>query len=69
MLALGFGTHLKEMECKYNEREGNTNRLVYDYIAGMSDNFALDCASEILIPEHLNEHLEASLTGKWFDAR
>ncbi|MBK5200294.1 MAG: HD domain-containing protein [Spirochaetaceae bacterium] len=69
MLALGFGSHLREMKCKYIELEGNSNRLIYDYIAGMSDNFALDCASEILIPEHLNEHLEASLTGKWFDAR
>ncbi len=69
MLALGFGSHVQEMESKYIEREGNSKRLIYDYIAGMSDNFALDCASEILIPEHLNEHLEASLTGKWFDAR
>ena len=69
MLALGFGSHVQEMESKYIDREGNSKRLIYDYIAGMSDNFALDCASEILIPEHLNEHLEASLTGKWFDAR
>lgn len=69
MLALGFGTHIIEMEKKYIDREGNVDRLIYDYIAGMSDNFALDCAKEILIPEHLNEHLEASLTGKWFDAR
>jgi dGTPase len=69
MLASGFAQHVSEMESKYIEREGNSDLLVYDYIAGMSDNFALDCGKEILIPEHLNDHLEESLTGKWFDAR
>jgi dGTPase len=69
MLASGFAQHLSEMESKYIEFEGNSDLLVYDYIAGMSDNFALDCGKEILIPEHLNEPLEVSLTGKWFDAR
>jgi len=69
MLASGFAQHVSEMESKYIEKEGNSDLLIYDYIAGMSDNFALDCAKEILIPEHLNEHLESSLTGKWFDAR
>ena len=44
------------------------NRLIFDYVAGMSDNFALDCANEILKPEHLNDKIELSLRGKWFDA-
>lgn len=69
MLASGFAQHVSEIESKYLKREGNSNLLIFDYIAGMSDNFALDCGKEILIPEHLNEHLEESFTGKWFDAR
>jgi dGTPase len=69
MLASGFAQHVSEMESKYLEKEGNSDLLIFDYIAGMSDNFALDCGKEILIPEHLNEHLEESMTGKWFDAR
>jgi dGTPase len=38
---------------------------VFDYVAGMSDNFCLDCADEILKPIHIGE----SAMGKWFDAR
>ena len=41
--------------------------MVIDYISGMSDNFCLDCGNEILRPEHLNQSIERSLTGKWFD--
>ncbi len=69
MLAMGFYHHLMDMHEAYEERDGNIGRLVYDYVAGMSDNFCLDCANEILKPEHLNDSIEHSLTGKWFDAR
>ncbi|MDC7230499.1 MAG: HD domain-containing protein [Sphaerochaetaceae bacterium] len=69
MLAMGFYHHLMDMHEAYEERDGNTSRLIYDYVAGMSDNFCLDCANEILKPEHLNDSIEHSLTGKWFDAR
>ena len=50
-----------------NWHDGNLEMMVFDYIAGMSDNFCLDCGNEILRPEHLNESIERSLTGKWFD--
>jgi dGTPase len=69
MLAVGFYHHLVEMQPMYLKQDGNVDRLVFDYVAGMSDNFCLDCANEILKPEHLNERIEQSLTGKWFDAR
>lgn len=69
MLAMGFYHHLMEMQESYMEHDGSLSRLVYDYVAGMSDNFCLDCANEILKPEHLNDSIELSLTGKWFDAR
>nr|WP_321263597.1 HD domain-containing protein [uncultured Sphaerochaeta sp.] len=69
MLAMGFYHHLMDMHEAYEERDGNASRLIYDYVAGMSDNFCLDCANEILKPEHLNDSIEHSLTGKWFDAR
>lgn len=69
MLAAGFYHHLVEMLPIYHEREGNSQRIVLDYVAGMTDNFCLDCVNEILKPEHLNDRIEQSLTGKWFDAR
>ena len=69
MLAAGFGLHMNEMREQYLRHDGNVNRIMFDYIAGMSDNFCLDCANEILKPDHLNEHIEQSITGKWFDVK
>ncbi|MDD4219984.1 MAG: HD domain-containing protein [Sphaerochaetaceae bacterium] len=68
MLAAGFYMYVKEMHAPYLDHDFNLNRLVFDYVAGMSDNFCLDCANEILKPSHLNERIEQSITGKWFDA-
>lgn len=67
MLAAGFYSYYCEKESAYLEHDGNLDRLVIDYIAGMSDNFCLDAGNEILRPEHLNRAIEESLTGKWFD--
>ncbi len=68
MLAAGFYSHAAGMYPMYMEREGSDRRMIIDYIAGMTDNFCLDCANEILKPEHLNEEIEHSITGRWFDA-
>lgn len=68
MVAVGFSRHLHEMREAYENYDGSLDRIIYDYVAGMSDNFCLDCANEILKPEHLNERIEGSLTGKWFDS-
>ena len=68
MLAAGFYAHYAEMKDVYKKMGEGKNRLIFDYVAGMSDNFALDCANEILKPEHLNDKIELSLRGKWFDA-
>ena len=68
MLAAGFYNHASDMYPLYMEREGSDKRMIIDYIAGMTDNFCLDCANEILKPEHLNEEIEHSVTGRWFDA-
>ena len=67
MLAAGFYNHAAGMYSAYMEHEGSDRRMVMDYVAGMTDNFSLDCANEILKPEHLNEEIEHSVTGRWFD--
>lgn len=67
MLAIGFANHVYEMLPIYLKRGEDYRNMIFDYIAGMSDNFALDCAREILIPEHLNEEIESNITRKWFD--
>ncbi len=68
MLSAGFYNYIVEKKDAYLEHDGNLDRIVFDYIAGMSDNFCIDCGNEILRPEHLNQSIERSLTGKWFDA-
>ena len=68
MLASGFYNHIVEMQPIYIEKEGSDRRMVMDYVTGMTDNFTLDAAKEILVPDHLNEEIENSRTGKWFDA-
>ena len=69
MLAAGFYSHMKEMYPVYMEKEDSDKRMIMDYVAGMTDNFCLDCANEILKPEHLNDEINQSQTGKWFDVR
>ena len=69
MLAAGFYSHMKEMYPVYMEKKGSDRRMIMDYVAGMTDNFCLDCANEILKPEHLNDEINQSQTGKWFDVR
>ena len=68
MLAAGFSNHIQTMYPMYMEKEGSDRRMIIDYVAGMTDNFALDAANEILKPEHLNEEIEQNVTGRWFDA-
>ena len=68
MLAAGFCNHIQDMYGRYIEHEGSDRKMIIDYVAGMTDNFALDCANEILKPDHLNEEIEQSITGRWFDA-
>ncbi len=69
MLSVGFSNYLNDMRSGYERFDGNYDTIIFDYIAGMSDNFALDCADEILKPHHLNDEVEKSFTGKWFDVR
>ncbi len=69
MLSAGFYNHIRDMYPVYIEKEKSDKRMIIDYVAGMTDNFCLDCANEILKPEHLNDEIEMSQTGKWFDAR
>jgi len=57
-LATAFYTYYTEKEDAYLNHDGNLDRLVFDYIAGMSDNFCLDAGNEILKPEYLDRAIE-----------
>ena len=72
MLASGFCKYAHEMKEAYHSYDNLSEeecgkKMIIDYIAGMSDNFALDCATEILTPLHLNQEIDQKMTGRWFD--
>ncbi len=69
MLSAGFFNHVRDMRDVYIKKEDSDRRLIIDYLGGMTDNFALESANEILKPEHLNEEIDISQTGKWFDVK
>ncbi|MDC7227311.1 MAG: HD domain-containing protein [Spirochaetales bacterium] len=49
-LAARFSDYYRKMKPFYEEVDGGTERVVFDYIAGMTDNYALSCVNEIMIP-------------------
>ncbi|GAH95367.1 unnamed protein product, partial [marine sediment metagenome] len=49
-----FGRYLGNMQNLYKEENSGTKSIVRDYIAGMTDSYALRCMKEISLPEELN---------------
>jgi dGTPase len=49
-----FGTFLEHLEDRYKQEGNVPNRIVTDYIAGMTDLFALDAMQQIKIPRPIN---------------
>lgn len=49
-LAARFSDYYQKMKQFYFEVDGGTDKLVFDYVAGMTDNYALNCVNEIMIP-------------------
>ncbi len=50
MLAVRFSDYLSKMEDFYRNTEKSDKNIVLDYIAGMTDDYALDCISELYLP-------------------
>ena len=50
MLMDRFGDFLFKMKDFYTEKEKSEANIVLDYIAGMTDDYAIDCVSELFIP-------------------
>ncbi len=57
-LAQRFGAYVQRMEQAYLRYDGNFDWVVIDYIAGMSDNYAMDSAAEIMFPRELEGRLD-----------
>jgi dGTPase len=60
-LASRFGDYLQKMDAYYTRAGKAAKKIVTDYVAGMTDDFALECVNEIMVPKrfgiHFDEHL------------
>jgi len=51
VLAVRFGDYLKKMHDFYDRIDGSFTHVVTDYLAGMTDDFAIECVRDIMIPQ------------------
>ena len=63
LLAVRFGDYVEKMDDFYTNTDGGYGNLVTDYIAGMTDNYAIESVSEIMIPDRMDEHFRRFLMG------
>jgi len=49
-----FGRYLRKMDNFYKNEEDVPNKIVTDYVAGMTDLYALECMKQISLPSPLN---------------
>ena len=54
LLDVRFGGYLSHRESIYKEEKASAMSIVRDYIAGMTDSYALKCMKEISLPEELD---------------
>lgn len=63
-LSARFGDYVRKMRTFYEDRGETSERIVTDYLAGMTDDYAIECIQEIMIPKrfeiHFDEHLYRS---------
>jgi dGTPase len=54
-LAVRFGNYLQKMRAFYELPTERPEHIVIDYVAGMSDTYALDCITEIMTPKNMQD--------------
>ena len=60
-LAQRFGDYLKKMKDFYKEEKAASLQVVLDYIAGMTDDYSIDCVKEIMIPRKFSVQFDQIL--------
>ena len=50
-LAARFGDYLQKMHDYYAKTETPHIRIVADYVAGMTDDYTIECIQEIMVPK------------------
>jgi len=65
-LAARFGDYVCKMQSFYESEAGTPENVVFDYIAGMTDDFAIDSVGEIMVPKQFSvqfDRLELGIGG------
>lgn len=55
LLAGRFGDYVGKMKACYERTGDDARQIALDYVAGMTDTYALECISEIITPRHMHE--------------
>jgi len=63
LLSVRFGDYVSKMKPFYEEVDGGFGNIVFDYLAGMTDDYALECVSEIMIPKKMEHKFDQFLLG------
>ncbi|MEA1910701.1 MAG: phosphohydrolase, partial [Spirochaetota bacterium] len=61
LLAVRFSDYLGKMTDFYSKKDGGFDNLVTDYIAGMTDDYAIECVSQIMMPDRLENQFKQFL--------
>ena len=60
-LASRFGDYLIKMNDYYTRMATPPKKIVADYVAGMTDDYALECVNEIMVPRRFGFYFEEHL--------
>ena len=63
-LAMRFFDFYNKMKSFYKTVDGGTGKLIFDYIAGMTDNYALRCVDEIMVPHKFEYQFNEIILGE-----
>lgn len=59
-----FGRYIKKMDGIYRKERASAMAIVRDYVAGMTDSYALNCMKEISLPDELTFDRQGPTTKK-----
>lgn len=62
-LAARFGDYVCKMRPFYESEAGSPSQVVFDYIAGMTDDYAIDSIQEIMIPSQFSVQFDKLALG------
>ncbi len=63
LVAVRYGDYTRKMKDFYQQHDGGFSEMPFDYLAGMTDDYALECASEIMIPVKMEHEFDSFLLG------